>query len=67
MMPAEQPPCPRVRGNVHYLPTEFATRLRQMVIWQAKRDAREAVVRRIKAEGKVKVWAAQRQRDHEPS
>ena len=26
-----------------------------MVIWQAKRDAREAVTRRIKAEGKVKV------------
>jgi fructose-1,6-bisphosphatase/sedoheptulose 1,7-bisphosphatase-like protein len=51
----EQPPLPRLRGNVHYIETEFATRVRQMVIWQAKREAREAVIRRIRAEGKQRV------------
>jgi hypothetical protein len=28
---------------------------RQMVIWEARQQARQAVIRRIKAEGKVKV------------
>jgi hypothetical protein len=55
MTPPEQPPRPRLRGNVHYLETDFATRLRQLVIWEARQQARQAVIRRIKAEGKVRV------------
>jgi hypothetical protein len=57
MTPQERPEPGRTRreGNVTYLRGEFATRVRQMVIWSAKREAREAVIRRIKAEGKVKV------------
>ena len=55
MTPPEQPPRPRLRGNVHYLESDFATRLRQLVIWEARQQARQAVIRRIKAEGKVRV------------
>jgi hypothetical protein len=47
---------PRARTHtVTYIQTQFATRLRQMVIWEARQQARQAVIRRIKAEGKVKV------------
>ena len=51
MMPAEQAPRPRKRDNVHYLETEFATRVRFMVISLAKREAREAIKRKLRAEG----------------
>jgi hypothetical protein len=40
------------RGQRH---VQFETRLRQMVLWEARQAARQAVIRRIKAEGKVKV------------
>jgi hypothetical protein len=53
--PQPQPPRPRKQGNVIRIETEFATRLRQMVIWEARQQARQAVIRRIKAEGKAKV------------
>ena len=51
----EQPPRPRTVGNVTRIETEFATRVRFAVIWQARQAARQEVIRRIKAEGKVKV------------
>jgi hypothetical protein len=46
---------PHLRGNVHYIPTEFETRLRMLVAWEARQQARQAVIRRLKAEGKVRV------------
>jgi hypothetical protein len=52
----EQPPRPRLRGNVHYIETQFATRIRLAVITLAKREARETVKRQLRAEGRVKVW-----------
>jgi hypothetical protein len=55
MTPMEQPERPRLRGNVHYIETEFAARLRFLVLWEARQQARQAVIRRIKAEGKAKV------------
>ena len=57
MTPAYSPERGRTRreGNITYIQTEFATRLRFLVIWEAKQQARQAVIRRIKAEGKVKV------------
>jgi hypothetical protein len=51
MTPQPQPPRPHLRGNVHYLETEFATRVRFMVISLAKREARKAVIRQLRAEG----------------
>jgi hypothetical protein len=51
----EQPPRPRTVGNVTRIETEFATRVRFAVIWQARQAARQEVIRRIKAEGKAKV------------
>jgi hypothetical protein len=59
MTPAYKPQRPRAEGNVHRI-TAFGTRVRFAVISLAKREAREAVKRRLRAEGKVK---AQRQRD----
>ena len=49
-------PRPRLRGNVHYLETEFATRVRFMVISLAKREAREAIKLKLRAEG-TKPWS----------
>jgi hypothetical protein len=46
----------RREGNVVHIQTEFAARVRFMVISLAKREAREAVKRQLRAEGKVKVW-----------
>jgi hypothetical protein len=51
----EQPPRPRLRDGVHYIPTTFETRVRMMIAWEARRAAREAVVRKLKQEGKVRV------------
>ena len=57
MTPQERPEPGRTRreGNVTYIRAEFATRVRQMVIWEARQQARQAIIRKIKAEGKVKV------------
>jgi hypothetical protein len=52
MMPPEQPERPRQQGKVHRIQTEFATRLRMMVIWEARQQARQAVIRKLKAEGR---------------
>jgi hypothetical protein len=46
----------RREGNITYIQTEFATRVRMAVISLAKREAREAVKRNLRAEGEVKVW-----------
>jgi hypothetical protein len=55
MTPAYKPQRPRAEGNVHRI-TAFGTRVRFAVISLAKRETREAVKRRLRAEGKVKVW-----------
>jgi hypothetical protein len=58
MMPAAMPayghkrPQRRREGNVTKIETEFATRLRFLVVWEAQRAAKQAVVRRLKGEGK---------------
>jgi hypothetical protein len=44
-------PDRRTEGNVYRIPTQFATRLRMLVIWEARREARQAVIRKLKAEG----------------
>jgi hypothetical protein len=46
MTPAPSPERPRLRGNVHYIETEFGTRVRLAVISLAKREARKAGLRR---------------------
>jgi hypothetical protein len=51
----EKPERPHLRGNVHYIPTEFETRLRMLVAWEARQRARQEVIRRLNAEGKVRV------------
>jgi hypothetical protein len=55
MMPPESPERRRDEGNVHRIETEFVTRPRMLVIWEARQQARQAVIRKLKAEGKVKV------------
>ena len=57
MTPQEdsKPGRTRREGNITYLRTEFAARLRFLVLWEARQQARQAVIRRIRAEGKVKV------------
>jgi hypothetical protein len=54
MMPPEQTERPRLRDGVHYVPTTFETRLRMMLIWEARQQARQAVIRKLKAEGRVR-------------
>jgi hypothetical protein len=51
-MTANERPRPREEGNVHRIPTAFETRVRRMVIWKAQREARQAVIRKLKAEGR---------------
>jgi len=53
MIPQEDSKPGRMRreGNVVRIQTEFATRVRFMVLSLAKREAREAVERRLRAEG----------------
>jgi hypothetical protein len=41
----------RVEGNVVHLQTQLRARLRQMIIWEARLQAREIVKRKLKAEG----------------
>ena len=57
MTPQEdsKPGRTRREGNVTYLRTEFATRLRFLVLWEMRQQARQVVIRKIKAEGKAKV------------
>jgi hypothetical protein len=57
MTPMETPEPGRTRreGNVTFIRTEFETRLRQLVIWEARQQARQAIIRKIKSEGKAKV------------
>jgi hypothetical protein len=56
----EQPPRRgrRREGNVTFIATEFAARVRFMVLWEARQAARQAVIRRIRAEGKQRVSCA---------
>ena len=49
------PERPRTEGNVTRIPTEFETRLRMMIAFEAQQQARQAVIRQIKMEGKAKV------------
>jgi len=59
MMPPEQPPRPRLRGNVHYLETQLRARVQMMIAWEMWREAREIVKRKLKAQGKrVSLMAA---------
>ena len=52
MMPPESPePRRRVEGNVVRIPTAFETRVRLMIIAEAKLEAREAVKKKLKSEG----------------
>ena len=53
MTPQERPEPGRTRreGKVVHIQTEFATRVRFMVISLAKREARKAVIRQLRAEG----------------
>jgi hypothetical protein len=51
----EQPERPRLRDGVHYIPTTFETRVRIAIAFVARQEARQAVIRRLKAEGKVRV------------
>jgi hypothetical protein len=57
MTPQERPEHGRTRreGNVIRMQTQFATRVRLAVISLAKREAWQAIIRKIKADGKVKV------------
>ena len=40
---------------MYAIPTEFETRLRMMIACEAQQQARQAVIRQIKMEGKAKV------------
>jgi hypothetical protein len=51
-MSAYERPQPRVEGNVTHIPTAFEARLRFLVVWEAQRQARQAVIRQLKAEGR---------------
>ena len=53
MTPLETPERPPLRGGVHHIETEFATRVRMMIAYVARQEARQAVILRIKREGKV--------------
>jgi hypothetical protein len=57
MMPAMMPAYGhkrqrRVDGNVTQIETEFASRVRFLVIWEAQREAKQAVIRELKGEGR---------------
>jgi hypothetical protein len=57
MTPQEgsKPGRTRREGNVIHIQTQFETRLRLMIIWEARQEARQAVIRKLKAEGRVRV------------
>jgi hypothetical protein len=50
-----KPERTRREGNITYIQTQFATRVRSAIISLAKREAREAIKRKLRAEGKVRV------------
>jgi hypothetical protein len=54
MTPMEQPERPRQEGNVHISKTQLRARVQMMIAWEARREAREEVKRKLKAQG-VKV------------
>ena len=55
MTPPERPERQRrVEGTVVHLQTQLRARLRSMIVWEARLNAREIVKRELKAEG-VKV------------
>jgi hypothetical protein len=59
MTPMEQPPRPRQEGNVHHLETQFRQRVQMMIAWEMRREAREIVKKKLKAQGvKVSLLAA---------
>ena len=53
MTPQEdsKPGRTRREGNITYIQTQFATRVRSAIISLAKREAREAIKRKLRAEG----------------
>jgi hypothetical protein len=54
MTPPEQPERPRQEGNVHHLETQLRARVQMMIAWEMRREAREIVKHKLKAQG-VKV------------
>jgi hypothetical protein len=52
MSPYPQRRGRRKEGNVTFIETQFATRLRFLVVWHAQREARERVIRKLKGEGR---------------
>jgi hypothetical protein len=59
MTPMEQPERPRQEGNVHHLETQLRARVQMMIAWEMRREAREIVKRKLKAQGvKVSLMAA---------
>ena len=59
MTPMEQPERPRQEGNVHHLETQLRARVQMMIAWEARREAREIVKRKLKQQGvKVSLMAA---------
>ena len=59
-MPPESPePRRRQEGNVHHLETQLRARVQMMIAYVARREAREEVKRRLKAQGvKVSLMSA---------
>jgi hypothetical protein len=55
MTPMEQPTRPRTVGNVTRLETPLRARVQMMIHYVARQEARQAVIRRLKAEGRVRV------------
>ena len=49
MTPMEQPERPRQQGNVRHLETQLRARVQMMIAWEARREEREIVKRRLKA------------------
>ena len=59
MTPPEQPERPRQEGNVHHLETQLRARVQMMIAWEMRREAREIIKKKLKAQGvKVSLMAA---------
>jgi hypothetical protein len=60
MMPPESPePRRRQEGNVVHLETQMRARVQMMIEWEMRREAREIVKKKLKAQGvKVSLMAA---------
>ena len=63
MTPMEQPERPRQEGNVHHLETQLGARVQMMIAWEARREAREIVKRKLKTAGR-EGFADGGERDH---